>query len=47
MRLDQLPGIDSQRVATIQLQIENGTYQIDGGKIAERMLGEMQRNAGL
>jgi anti-sigma28 factor (negative regulator of flagellin synthesis) len=34
-------------VAQIQKQIDNGTYKIDGGKIAERMLREMQLNSGL
>ncbi len=43
--LDRMPDIDSRRVGRIQLQIENGTYKIDGGKIAERMLEEMRRNA--
>ena len=41
-QLAALPDIDTGRVAHIQLQIESGTYKIDGGKIAERMLGEMQ-----
>jgi negative regulator of flagellin synthesis FlgM len=46
-QLDNLASIDGQRVAHIQLQIEKGTYKIDGGKIAERMLGEMRLNSGL
>ncbi len=47
LELAGLPDIDTRRVAQIQLQIEKGTYRIDGGKIAERMLGEMQRNSML
>ncbi|MBL0714175.1 MAG: flagellar biosynthesis anti-sigma factor FlgM [Desulfosarcina sp.] len=45
-QLDNLPDVNVRRVAQIQLQIEKGTYIIDGGKIAERMLGEMQLNSG-
>ena len=44
-RLGDLPDIDARRVGQIKLQIENGTYKIDGGKIAERMLEEMRLNS--
>lgn len=44
-QLGRLPDIDTRRVGQIKLQIENGTYQIDGGKIAERMLEEMRLNS--
>lgn len=47
LRLIGLPNVDARRVAQIQLQIENGTYTIDAGRIAERMLEEMQLNSGL
>ena len=44
-QLGHLPDIDARRVGQIKLQIENGTYKIDGGKIAERMLEEMRLNS--
>ena len=46
-QLDRLPDIDTQRVGQIQLQIKSGTYKIDGGKIAERMLAEMRLNTSV
>ncbi len=45
VELAGLPDIDARRVAQIRHQIEKGTYEIDGGLIAERMLGEMQLNS--
>ncbi len=42
-----VPDVDTRRVAHIKLELEQGTYRIDGGKIAERMLGEMRLNAGI
>lgn len=47
MELAKLPDVDSRNVARIQHQIEKGTYEIDGGKIAERMLDEMRLNSSL
>lgn len=47
VELAKLPDVDAQRVARIQHQIEKGTYRIDGGQIAERMLAEMRLNSGL
>ena len=47
MELAGVPDVDSRRVAHIKLEIEQGTYRVNGGKIAERMLGEMRLNAGL
>ncbi len=47
VELERLPDIDARRVARIRHQIEKGTYEIDGGVIAERMLGEMQLNSSL
>ena len=44
-QMGRLPDIDTRRVGQIKLQIENGTYRIDGGKIAERMLAEMRLNS--
>ncbi|MGD8268197.1 MAG: flagellar biosynthesis anti-sigma factor FlgM [Desulfobacterales bacterium] len=44
-QLGRLPEIDARRVGQIKLQIENGTYRIDGGRIAERMLEEMRLNS--
>ena len=45
VELAGIPDIDSGRVARIQHRIEKGTYEIDGGQIAEKMLGEMMRNS--
>ena len=47
MELGGLPDVDVRRVARIRHQIDKGTYEIDGGKIAERMLGEMHLNSRL
>ena len=33
------PDIRAERVETVQQAVRNGTYQIDSGKIAERLLG--------
>lgn len=37
--LAKLPVMDSQRVETIQRSIENGTYEVDARRTAEKMLG--------
>lgn len=36
--LAQMPVIDSQRVEGIQQAIANGSYEIDSGRVAEKML---------
>ncbi|WP_127476351.1 flagellar biosynthesis anti-sigma factor FlgM [Sulfurivermis fontis] len=44
--LAKLPVVDSQRVESIQQAIANGSYEIDSGRVAEKMLRferELQR----
>jgi negative regulator of flagellin synthesis FlgM len=36
--LDNLPVVDSSRVAAIQKAISNGSFEIDSNRIAEKML---------
>jgi negative regulator of flagellin synthesis FlgM len=38
--LDTLPDVREDKVAQIKQQIEEGSYEIDGKKIAEKMIGE-------
>lgn len=37
-RLKQMPEVDSQRVAELRDAIANGSYQIDSGRIADKLL---------
>lgn len=37
-RLKQMPEVDSQRVAELRESIANGSYQIDSGRIADKLL---------
>lgn len=37
-QLAQLPEVDQARVAEIKAAIDNGSYQIDAGQIADRLL---------
>ncbi len=39
-QLDSIPDIREEKVAEIKSQIENGTYNIDGKKIAHNMIRE-------
>ena len=39
--LSAVPDVCEEKVAAIRSQIENGTYQIDGQKIAGRMLEDV------
>jgi len=44
--LAKMPVVDSQRVESIQQAIANGSYEMDSGRIAEKMLRfeqELQR----
>ena len=34
----EAPDVDTQRVATLQQSIEHGQYQVDAGRIADRLL---------
>jgi negative regulator of flagellin synthesis FlgM len=36
--LAKMPVVDSQRVETIQQAIANGSYEMDSGRMAEKML---------
>ncbi|MBW1939949.1 MAG: flagellar biosynthesis anti-sigma factor FlgM [Deltaproteobacteria bacterium] len=38
--LDSVPDIREEKVVRIKKQIENGTYQVDGEKIAIKMIKE-------
>lgn len=37
-RLRDLPEVDSERVASIRAAIADGSYQVDSGRIADRLL---------
>jgi len=36
--IDNTPDVDTQRVASLQQSIEQGQYQINSGRIADRLL---------
>jgi negative regulator of flagellin synthesis FlgM len=36
--LAKMPVVDSQRVETLQQAIANGSYEVDSGRVAEKML---------
>jgi negative regulator of flagellin synthesis FlgM len=38
--VDQLPEIREEKIQELKVQIEKGTYNINGGQIAEKMVGE-------
>ena len=42
--LDSLPDIREQKIARLKIQIEESSYQIDGKRIASRMLKESLLN---
>ena len=42
--LDNLPDIREEKVAEIRERIASGTYQVDGKKIAEKMIKESMLN---
>lgn len=43
-QLKELPEIREQEVGEVQNQLETGTYQVNGGKIAVSMLNESLEN---
>lgn len=36
----QMPEVDEEKVARIKAQVQNGTYKVDGRKVADNMLAE-------
>ncbi len=46
-QLDSLPDVDEKKVAQAKTDIENGTYQVDGQKIAFKMIEESLLNQWL
>ena len=42
--IEQVPEIRTDKVAQLKAQIENGTYDIDSDKIAEKLLQESLSN---
>ena len=44
-QLDQIPDVREDKVAELRNQIQNGTYQVDAEKTAEKMLKEHLGNA--
>lgn len=42
--LDEVPDVNEPKVNELRLEVETGVYQIDGSRIAERMLREMTLN---
>ncbi len=37
--IKDMPAVDEARVEQVRSSIQNGTYQIDSGKIADKLLG--------
>ena len=46
-QLDEIPDVREEKVAQLKNQIENGTYQINADKIAEKIIKEGLINDGL
>ncbi len=42
--LETLPDVREEKVAQIRERIEDGTYQVDGRKVAEKMINESIMN---
>ncbi len=38
--INQLPEVRTDKVQELQKKIESGAYQVDSGKLAEKMVGE-------
>lgn len=41
-KLKDIPQIRKDRVEKLKIQVQNGTYQVDSGKIAEKILDNVQ-----
>ena len=46
-KLDEIPDVREDKVAELKNQIQNGTYQIDADKAAEKLLKEQLGNAAI
>lgn len=46
-QLDEVPDVREQKVAQLRSQIENGTYEINSDKIAEKIIKEGLINDGI
>ena len=38
--LSELPEVREEKVAELKARIDNGSYRVDGDKVAEKMIGE-------
>ncbi|MFB3926712.1 MAG: flagellar biosynthesis anti-sigma factor FlgM, partial [Syntrophales bacterium] len=38
--ISRLPDVRNEKVQDLKKQLDQGTYKVDGGKIAEKMVGE-------
>ena len=45
--MENIPDVQVEKVAKIKNQIENGTYEIKSGKIAEKMIKDTLLNERL
>ena len=41
-KLKDIPQIRKDRVEKLKIQVQNGTYQVDSGKIADKILENVQ-----
>ena len=39
-QIRRMPDMDAEKVAKIKAQLKNGTYHVDGNRIASKMLAE-------
>ena len=46
-QLDEIPDVREEKVAQLRQQIENGTYEIEPDKIAEKIISEGLINDGI
>ena len=44
-QLDEIPDVREDKVAELRNQIQNGTYEVDADKAADKLLKEHLRNA--
>jgi negative regulator of flagellin synthesis FlgM len=46
-QLDEIPDVREEKVAQLRSQIENGTYEINADKLAEKIINEGLINDGI